>query len=83
MFSWAGKVTARTSFASLIWNPGFWFAAVLAARIQFLGHFNWRLTSQSTKGISVVLQKWFRYINGAIISTSFVPPFPVFPLFAV
>ena len=29
------------------------------------------------KGISSVLQKLLRYFNGAIISTSFVLPFPV------
>ena len=32
------------------------------------------------KGISSVLQKLLRYFNGTIISTLFVPPFPVCPV---
>ena len=32
------------------------------------------------KGISSVLQKMLRYFNETIVSTSFVPPFPVFPV---
>ena len=90
MFSWDGKVTARTSLASLIWNPGFWFAAVLTVRIQFLGHFNWRLTSQSTKvfqlfyknDLDILMEPLFqhRWNNGSI---KMCHRFLFFPLFAV
>ena len=34
----------------------------------------------SVKGISSVLQKLLRHFDGTIISTSFVPPFPVCPV---
>ena len=62
---------------SFIWNTGFWFAAVPATIIQFLDHFNWILISQLIKGISSVFQKLLRYFSANIISTSFVPAFPV------
>ena len=78
MFSWVDKVTAGTqSFVSVNLNSGFWFDAVPATRIQYLGHFNWRQILQLIKGISSVLQKLLSYFNGTIISTSFVPPFSV------
>ena len=40
-----------------------------------------RLTSQSFKGISGVLQKLLKYFNGTIISTLFISPSPsVWPI---
>ena len=75
--SWVDKVTTGTqSFPSviLIW---FWFYAAPAARIHSLDHLSWRLISQLIKDISSALQKLLRYFNGIIISTFFVPPFPV------
>ena len=42
-----------------------------------------RLISQSIKGISRVIQKLLKYFNGAIISTSFVPPSAVLPVIFV
>ena len=38
------------------------------------------LFSQLIKGISRVLQKMLKYFNGAIISTSFAPLLPVWPV---
>ena len=49
----------------------------VAIRAQFDDHVKIRLPSQLIKGISKVLQKLLQYFNGTIISTSFVPPFPV------
>ena len=44
-------------------------------------HVKIRLTSQLIKGISRVLQKLLEYVNGTIISTSFVlPSVGVFPV---
>ena len=39
-----------------------------------------RLTSQLINGISRVLQKFLKYFNGKIISTSFIFPSAVFPV---
>ena len=39
-----------------------------------------RLISQLINGISSVLQKLLKYLNGTIISTSFVLLFPVCPI---
>ena len=63
-----------------IWNSGFWFAAVPSTRIQFFDHFNSRLISQLIEGVLSVLERLLRYFKGTIISTSFVPPFPVYPV---
>ena len=52
----------------------------VAIRTPFYDHVKIRLTSQLIKGISKVLQKLLKYFNGTIISTSFVPPFPVYPV---
>ena len=49
-------------------------------RTQLDDHVKMRLTSQLIKGISKVLQKLLKYFNGTIISTSFVPSFPVRPV---
>ena len=44
-------------------------------------HVKIRLTSQLINGISRVLQKLLKYVNGTIISTSFVLPLSgVFPV---
>ena len=78
MLSWVDKVTRGTySFISVMLNSAFWFAAVPATRIKFLDHFNWRQILQLIKDILSDLQKLLRYFNGTIISTSFVPQFPV------
>ena len=53
---------------------------LLAIRTQLDDHVKIRLTSQLIKGISKVLQKLLKYFSGTIISTSFVPPFPVRPV---
>ena len=53
---------------------------VLAIRTRLDDHVKIRLTSQLIKGISKVLQKLLKYFNGTIISTSFVPSFPVRPV---
>ena len=79
--SWVDKITTEAlSFVSVILNSRFWFAAVPGTRTQSLDNFNWILISELSKGISIVLQKLLRYVNGTIISTSFVPPFPVCPI---
>ena len=81
MFSWVDKVTTGTqSLVSFVWKLGFWLFAVPATLIQFLDHLNWRLVSQLIKGVSSAFQKLFSYFNRSIISTSFVPPFPVWPV---
>ena len=59
-------------------NFGTWFGTVPAARILALEHVDWRVILQLIKGVSSVLQKLLRYFKGTIISTFFVPPFPVF-----
>ena len=82
MFSWVDKVTkGAQSLKSFIRNVGFWLLVVPATTIQFLDCFNWRLISELIKGISSVLLKLLRYLNGTTISGSFVPPFPVCPVF--
>ena len=53
---------------------------LVAIRTQVDDHVKIRLTSQLMKGISKVLQKLLKYFSGTIISTSFVPPFPVWPV---
>ena len=81
ILSWVNKVTIRTeSFLLVILNFGTWSATVTATRILYLGHVNGRVIPQLIKGISSVLQKLLRYFNGTVISTSFVPPFPVCPV---
>ena len=65
---------------SVIVNSGNLLAAVPATKIHFSIYFNWRLISQLTNGISIVLQKLLRYFNGTISSTSFVPQFPICPV---
>ena len=49
----------------------------LAIVKQFVDQVRIKLISQLINGISRVLQKLLRYFNGTIISTSFVPSFPV------
>ena len=81
-FSWVDKVTTQTeSLVSFIWKLGFWSATVPATRIQFSDHFNWRLILQLIKDISSVLQKLLRCFNGTVISTSYLPQFPICPVF--
>ena len=46
----------------------------------FFDHFIWRLISQLINGISRVPQKLLSQFNGIMISTFFVPPFPVCPV---
>ena len=65
---------------SVIVNSGNLLAAVPATKIHFSIYFNWRLISQLTNGISIVLQKLLRYFNGTISSTSFVPQFSICPV---
>ena len=48
------------------WDVGFWLFVVPATIIQFLGHFNWRLISQSIKGISRALWTLLRCFNETI-----------------
>ena len=45
--------------------------------MQFSDQFRSRVISQLCKGIARVFQKLLRYFNGTIISTFFVPLFPV------
>ena len=53
---------------------------LVAIRTQVDDHVKIRLTSQLIKGISKVLQKLLKCFSGTIISTSFVPLFPVRPV---
>ena len=53
---------------------------LVAIRTQVDDHVKIRLTSQLIKGISKVLQKLLKYFSGSIISTFFVPSFPVRPV---
>ena len=39
-----------------------------------------RLISQLFNGVSIALQKLLKYFNGTVISTFFVPSFPVEPV---
>ena len=53
---------------------------LVATRTQVDDHVKIRLASQLIKAISKVLQKLLKDFSEAIISTSFVPPFPVWPV---
>ena len=52
----------------------------VAIRTHFDDHVKIRLTSQLMKGFSKVVQKLLKYFSGTIISTFFVPLFPVLPV---
>ena len=49
-------------------------------RLKLADEVRIRLISQLINGISRFLQKLFRYFNGTVISTSFVPSFHIFPV---
>ena len=77
--SWVDKVTARSQcFESVVANVVAWFVAALDIT-HFAELVKMRLVSQLINGISVVLQKLFKYFNGTIIWTAFVPSSPVEP----
>ena len=66
-------------FVSVIVNVATWLLAVLPAIKQFVDQVRIRLISQFISIIASVLQKLFRYFNGAIISTSFESLLSVWP----
>ena len=68
-----------SSFVSVIANFFRWFAAAFDIT-KFFEQVRRRLISQLINGISRVLQKLIQYLNGTIISTAFVPSFPVEPV---
>ena len=67
------------------------FVSVIANVVTFVsldsthlsGQIKMRLISQSIKGILIILQKLLEYFNGTIISTFFVPPPAVLPIFCL
>ena len=73
--------TGAQSFVSVIENVVPWFALSVATIMHILDQFRSRLISKLMKCISGILQKLLRYFNGTIISTLFVPSFPVYMLF--
>ena len=59
---------------------GFWFVTLVQIITQFADKVKIRLSSQLIKGISRVLRKLLKYFIGTIISTSFIPLSPVWPV---
>ena len=81
--SWVDKVaTGKQSLVSIIENNVAWFA-LLVPIMQFLDQFRSRLISQLLNGISIVLEKLFRYFNGTILSVFFVLSSPVSPIHSI
>ena len=57
-----------------------WATTLVATIKQFSDQFRSRVSSQSIKDISRVLQKLLKYFNGIIVSIFFVPLLPVWPV---
>ena len=72
--------TGIKSFVSVVQNVASWTATAVDIITQFLDQFRSKLILQLIKDFSRVYQKLLKYFNGTIVSASFVPLLPVWPV---